>query len=150
MARKGCSRGTSALEFAILLPVLMAVLSGLFDLGLALHQYHQLCKSVRAAARHLNTGPAHDAIRQQQARNLVVYGNLQGLGASQLPQLTTAMVHIREPQADPGVRLVTTGQGTLSLVTVTVSGYHYQPLLLPSGAGLPFSDISLTMPYTFF
>jgi len=144
------SRGVAAVELAVLLPLFIALVGGAYELGRAVWQYQLLCKSVRAAARHLATGDATNTTRQAEARNLVVYGSTQALATPLLPGLRTGMVSLLEPTTTAGVRNVATGAGQLSMVTVSVSGYVYTPELAPFMPAIPFSPVSLTMGYTFF
>ena len=147
-------RGVASVELALLLPILVLLLGALYDFGCALHDFNLMSKQARAAARHLMSGKAEDTQRQQEAKNLVVFGNTQGSGTPLLATLNTGMVQILQPQADTSVQLVSTGKGPLSLVSVTITGYRYSSFLLgalmPDQAVLGFSDISATLPYNFF
>lgn len=143
-------RGIAAVEMALLLPVLVLLPTAAFDLGRALHQHERLCQTVRAAARHLSTGDAADPARQAQAVSLALYGRLQGTGAPVVPGLSASNVQILEPLSSPGVQLIATAAGPVSLVTVSISGWRYEPLLLPAWASRPMRAVSATMPYQFF
>lgn len=138
--------GVAALEMALLLPVLVLLPAGLWDLGRALLQQERLHHAVRAAARHLAGGDAADAQRQDEARRLAVYGQLSGASQPLVPGLTSAMVRILEPKSEPGVQLVGTPTGPVSLVTVSIEGLRYQPLWLPVAA-FTFQPVSLTLAY---
>ena len=148
--RPRAGRGIAALEMALLLPVLVLLPTAVFDLGRALHHHERLCQTVRAAARHLGTGDAADPVRQAQAVSLALYGSLQGAGTPVVPGLSAANVQILEPGSSPGVQLVATAAGPVSLVTVSIGNWRYEPLLLPSWASLPMRTVSVTMPYQFF
>lgn len=153
-ARHG-ERGAAAVEFALVMLVLVPLLLGTVEVGRALIAWDTLARSARAAARHLAVGTPSDATRQLEARCLAITGSA-AAGASScsqpvlLPGLTPQMVAILEPASSPGVRAVATGAGTLDLVTVSVAGYA-PPLLgwsvLPA---LTFGPISVTVPYVFF
>lgn len=148
MRRIHPARGVSALEFALLLPLLVMLPAALWDLGRALTQHERLNHAVRAAARHLATGDANDTTRQLEARNLAVYGRMDGAGTPIVPNLTPGMVKILEPQSTRGVELVATAAGPVSLVTVSISGVRFEPLLLPAAA-FNFRTVSLTLAYRF-
>lgn len=52
-----CPRGVSALEMALVLPLLLLMLGGVIELGRALHHHHVLETSVRDAVRYLSKVP---------------------------------------------------------------------------------------------
>lgn len=55
LARFGCARsGTAAVEFAIILPLLLVSLFGMTDIGRVLVDFHAASKSVRDATRYLS------------------------------------------------------------------------------------------------
>jgi Flp pilus assembly protein TadG len=123
-------RGLAAVEFAIILPVVLFIMLATAELGRALYQSNALTKAVRDGARYLadealnaTTGVIElDATKQSQTKNLVIYGNTPGAGAPVLPGLAPAQITITSP--DP--------------LHVRVSAaYPYQPMfaLLP-GLGL--------------
>lgn len=143
--RVGAARGVAALELALLLPVLVMLPVAAWEWGRALEHHERLAHAVRAAARHLATGDAADPARQEEARRLAVYGRLAGGGTPLVPGLNTAMVQIREPGSDPSVRLVSTGEGAVSLVTVTIAGLRHEPMLLPANLGFTLRPVSLTL-----
>ena len=143
------SSGLAALELAFLLPVLVAVPATAWEVGRAVRQMERLHHGVRAAVRHLATGDAADAARQDEARRLAVYGRLQGSDTPIVPGLQTSMVNILEPQYTPGMRLVNSAAGPVSLVTVQVQGVRFEPLLLPASWGFTYRPIGLTLAYRF-
>lgn len=88
------SRGTAALEFAFLLPVLVVLAAGGFEFGRAFWHYHVVTKGVRDASRYLTrvptpVAPEYTAI----AENLVLRGSLD----SSAPML------LHEWQVDPSL-----------------------------------------------
>lgn len=139
------ARGVAALELAVWLPVLVMLLVAAWEWGRALEHHERLAHGVRAAARHLATGDAADPVRQDEARQLAVYGRLAGGGTPLVPGLNTSQVQIREPGSDPAVRLVSTGAGAVSLVTVTIAGVRHEPVLLPARLGFTLRPVSLTL-----
>lgn len=147
--RRRHASGLAALEMAFLLPALVAVPATAWDVGRAVQQMERLHHGVRAGVRHLATGDAADPTRQDEARRLVVYGRLQGSSTPIVPGLQTSMVNILEPQSTPGVRLVNSAAGPVSLVTVQVQGVRFVPLVLPASWGFTYRPISLTLAYRF-
>ena len=47
--------GTAAVEFVLILPVLVAMLFGAIEAGMMYRDYHRVDKGVRDATRYLNT-----------------------------------------------------------------------------------------------
>jgi hypothetical protein len=147
--RRRHQSGVAALELAFLLPVIVAVPAMAWDVGRAVQQMERLHHGVRAAVRHLATGDAADPTRQDEARRLLVYGRVQGSNTPIVPGLQTSMVNILEPQSTPGMRLINSAAGPVSLVTVQVQGVRFVPLMLPPSWGFSFRPIGLTLAYRF-
>lgn len=136
-------RGVAIVEFALVLPFLLVLTFITTEFGRALYQYNILTKSVRDASRYLSTQlPGTNA---QQARNLIVYGNMAGTGTPLALGLTTS--HVPDP-----VWQTEAGTPPINTVTVRITGYAFRPLV-PSVFGLPlapnglitYSDITATM-----
>lgn len=142
--------GVAAVELALLLPVLMALVLAMLEFGRAIYHYDQLVQRVRQSARYLCTGQPDDAQRQQVARNIILFGNPQGAGSDAVHGVTAGMIRILEPVNDAGVRQIATGQGTVSLVNVSIQGYQYTPLIWPAMPFMRYAPISVTMPFVFF
>ena len=131
-------RGLAAVEFAIILPVVLLIMLATAELGRAFYQDNTLAKAVRDGARYLadqaidgTTGViALDTTKQSQTKNLVIYGNTAGTGAPLLPGLAPEQITITSP--DP-------------LHVHVSAAYPYQPIFasLP-GFGM-IADISTTM-----
>lgn len=144
-------RGVAAVEFGILIVPLMLMLFGLTEYGRAIYQYNTLVKATRDATRFLSTVAPGNGWGT--ARCLAVYGNTACNGAALAPGLTAAMVQICDATNCPTTHaVVNTGQGSVNLVTVTISGYQFHSLIdFPIGAltiGAPditFGNISNTM-----
>lgn len=140
-------RGVAAVEFAILLPVLLLIVFGITEFGRALYSYNTIAKGTRDAARYVmirQPGGDADAV----AKCLAVHGTADCSGTPLAPGLTTAMVSVCDWQRCPDHQ----AQGSapvVNLVTVTVSGYAYQSpiisMLKPGSSSFPFADISTTM-----
>jgi Flp pilus assembly protein TadG len=130
-------QGLAAVEFAIILPLVLLIMLATAELGRALYQYNTLTKAVRDGARYLSSvaiGGGAGVIdltgtKMTNTKNLVVFGNISGTGTSLLPGLTLAQITIPDPPLDP-------------LHVRVQAAYTYQPIFatLP-GFGL-MSDIS--------
>jgi Flp pilus assembly protein TadG len=144
--------GTAAIELAILTTVLVPLTLGVTELGRAMYQYNSLIKATRDAARYLSGQAPGDATDIGIAQCLAVYGKRTCDGAPLLPGLTTSMVTVCDSTNCAGTHASqATGSGVINLVTVTITGYTFTPVLpLPiftnlTGTTLTFSDISTTM-----
>ena len=139
MAKRYTQKGVAAVEFAILLPVLVLICFGITEYGRAMYQYDALTKSVRNAVRYMSQQAPNGTTAQGVARCLAVHGNRDCGGASLVPGLTTSMVLISNASSQP------TGSGTVDLVTVTISGYQFDSLVPGIFSSITFHDISATM-----
>lgn len=134
------TRGAAIVEFALVLPLLVLMSMLVVELGRAMYQYNALAKTVRDGARYLSMQlPGTQAT---EARNLVVYGNVEGTGSPLVLGLTPD--HVPAPTWQPA--------GTdpiINTVTIQVSGYTFQPMFgAVFGVTFPamqFSDIRATM-----
>jgi Flp pilus assembly protein TadG len=98
-------RGLAAVEFAILLPLVLLIMLATAELGRALYQYNTLTKAVRDGARYLSsvaiiggTGVIGlDADKVADTRNLVIYGNTGGTGTPLLPGLAPGQITVTVP-----------------------------------------------------
>jgi Flp pilus assembly protein TadG len=134
--------GLATIEMVIVTPVLLLLILGVSELGQAFMQQNTLNKSVRDAARQVSsyallgtTGTVSvTADLVADARNLVVFGNVAGLGSPQLPGLAVNQVTV----SDAGNNLV-----------LVRADYPYLPIFGPVletfgiGAG-PALPITLT------
>lgn len=117
-------RGVAAVEFTIALPLLLTLLLAISEVGRAFLQYTTLTHAARSSARFVaawaERGQAGtinlDATLLNNARNLLVYGDIAGSGTPLLPGLAPGMVTIRDA-------------GTNS-ISVAVT-YTYQPMIAP-------------------
>lgn len=136
-------RGVALVEFVLMLPMLLLLTVITTEFGRAMYQYNTLAKSVRDASRYLSMQLPGTQITQ--ARNLVVHGNLAGTGPAIVYGLNAS--HVPDPTWQ------TVGSApAITLVTIEVSGYTFQPMFASvlgveffSGGGITFSDIRATM-----
>ncbi len=149
--------GAIAVEFALVALILIPLIIGTVEFGRVLYAYDTLTKAVRSSARYLsvaNDGPA-DATVQAAARCIVVTGS-PGLAAggcanpAQLPGLTTAMVDILHPGANPEVQGINTGSGQIGLITVAINAYPLSQIAAILYPSLSLANISVTVPFIFF
>ncbi|PSW05150.1 hypothetical protein C9I89_10185 [Photobacterium lipolyticum] len=94
-------KGLAMVEFTIILPILLFLLLSILELGRAFYQYTELEKLSRDSTRYLiNTiarGSGTYELTQNDinnAKNLAVYGNINGGGDTRLPLLKTEQVSV--------------------------------------------------------
>ncbi len=160
-------RGVAAVEFALVLLPMLLIAFGAAEYGRAVYQYNTLVKSVRTAVRMLSqVDPGQAGYRSpltnqtttqvQRAKCFAAYGNDTCDGPALAPSLTDANVHVcdRSNWSEcPGAAATTygnvdTGDGTIDLVTVRITGYAYPFIGLPLVTNSPtmtFSDIEAVM-----
>ena len=96
--------GIAAAEFVITLPVLLLVMLATAEIGRALYQFNTLAKSTRDATRYLSTIAINDGTllihidndKEEQVKNLLVYGNFDGSGDPILPDLDADAVTVSD------------------------------------------------------
>lgn len=133
-------RGTQMIEFAIALPFMLLMFAGTAELGRLFYQYTTLAKATRAGARYLSTNK--DAASSQvvtEAKNLMVCGSTNACGsATVVTDFDAADITITTPPGGLG--------GGVKYITVTVSGYTYQPLVFDLAGMTGNPDLSLSIP----
>ena len=94
-------RGLAAVEFAIVLPVMLFLMLATAEFGRVFYHYNTLTKAVQAGARYasrplLKTSELTniDAAFVQSIQNFVVYGNEDGVGKAVLDDLTATSVNV--------------------------------------------------------
>lgn len=130
-------RGVAIVEFALMLPLLLLLTFITTEFGRAIWQYNNLAKSVRDSARYLSLQTPNDPVAITKARNLTVYGNLDGTGSPLVPGLSTTHV------PDPTWQEVTGSTPVIRTVTIRISGYAFQPMVA-SVFGVPFGDMTFS------
>lgn len=141
---KSGQRGVEAIEFALILPLLLVLTFATTELGRALYEYAQVAKSVREGARYLSLQDPNT--HQTQAGNLIVYGcacTTPPSGARPLARGLSSSNLITPVWGTAG------SAPTISTVTVGVTGYQFQSIFTTAfGASfgtITFSDITATM-----
>lgn len=153
--------GAAIIEFALALPLLLAMVLGITEFGRALYEYDTLAKSARTAARHLTQQSAGNAIAIQEARCLAVYGAYTTSGTSVscegtplLKGLTITMVDVCDAANHtlcPGLPFQAADTGAGNLVTVRITAYPFNSLfefVLPDltfGSAAEHTGIAVTM-----
>jgi Flp pilus assembly protein TadG len=126
--QKGNERGAVLVEFAMMLPLLVIILTGVVNLGLVIHEHELLQNAAREGARFSAQNPGA-TVAATQAR-VVDYMSQENItvGAGDVTVEQAFEVTI------DGVTV------TASKVTVT----YTRPLLLAGTPWLPFSSVQLT------
>ncbi len=137
---KQLQHGVALVEFALVLPFLLILSLITTELGRAVYRYNSTAKVVRDAVRYLSMQTPGTHVVE--ARNLIVYGNVDGTGDPLDPALTATNVAAPSWQIAGSAPLINT-------VTVRVSGYQFRPMVGPMfGATfttITFGDITATM-----
>ena len=140
--------GLAAIEFALVLPVLLILAFATIDFGRLLFQYDILTKSTRDATKYIarTVKPAANALQvdldaytaiENQARNLALCGTIAACGSSTLVSgLTASNITIDYPES----------VGNITYVQVLVSNYSTNYITNVLGVSKTFvKPISVTM-----
>ena len=131
------SKGSALVEGAIVLPVLIALLFGVYEFSWFFYQQHVISTGLRDAARYLARSPdpcepgsAVWAAAQENAKNLAATGSIGG-GPARVNGWAAAMVVPRCSQVDnsPPARGPSAYRGGLAIYVVTVSTQFTDPSL---------------------
>lgn len=158
-------KGVAAIEFVIVLPLILAVFFAITEFGRAIYTYNTLAKSVRSAARYLSTQDPDKADTYPgvlvKARKIIAYGN--PIYDCNKPEKKGGESLVPGLDCNNMASLVSISNKTLgsspviNTVTVTITGYQFNPImdlleftrLYTGGAhsitAIPFGDISVTM-----
>ena len=100
------------MEIALALPVLILLLFGAFQVGRVFYIYHTLQKSLRGGIEYVlrtegvNFCDPNDPVLLD-AKNFIVFGNLQGTGSPAVTGLTVDMIQFLPERGDPTSTLIT-------------------------------------------
>jgi|ERR1043165_2486882 Flp pilus assembly protein TadG len=120
-------RGTQLIEFAIVFPTLILLFAGTTELGRLFYTYTSLAKATRAGARYLSN-VQNITNSTAAAKNVVLCGDPGGCGGSGQPSVIL-------PNFSASNVVVTQQTiGTAKYVTVSITGYPYQPLIFDLNA----------------
>ena len=135
--------GVAAVEFALLLPILLLLALGVVEFGRLIYQYNNLTKTVRNSARFLAAkSPAivGYANFEEQALCLAVYANTTCMGKPVADDLSKNHVIIAYSTIN-----------SMSVITVSIKNYKamfiesYIPTILGLGKDIGFDSISVSM-----
>lgn len=132
-AMKIIQKGAALVELALILPLLLLLTFIATEFGRAMFEYNAVTKSTRDAVRYLSYQTPGTKITE--ARNLLVYGNLNGTGSPLVRGLTLANV----PAASCCTWQLTGTAPVINTVTVSVASYTYHSLF-PSVFGTAFGN----------
>ena len=120
-----CQRGAAAAEMALMLPIMVIILFGMFEGGYFLYNEHKVVKGVRDGARFAarqsltnfdcsSTSLSSTTVRDQ-IRNVTVFGH---------PTPTTSTTNVTDVPAVPGWDPATDVTVTISCDTGTATGIY--------------------------
>ena len=122
-------------ELALILPLLLLLTFITTEFGRAMFEYNSVTKSTRDAVRYLSSKTPNTQVTE--ARNLMVFGNLDGTGPHLVRGLTLANV----PAATCCTWVFAGTNPVINTVTVRVTNYSYQPLF-SSVFGIAFGGVN--------
>jgi Flp pilus assembly protein TadG len=123
---KSSERGSTLVEFAIALTVLLTAMFAVMEFGRALWVHNALTDAARRGARY---AVLHSSADMGAVKNVVVYGDPAGGSQAVVPNLTTANVTVTYTD-------FALNKGT---ATVSVTGYQFQFVV-------PLIGTTITMP----
>lgn len=116
-------RGVQLAELAIVLPILLILFAATAEFGRYFYEYTTLSKAARVGTRYLVTAKI-DNFERGRAKNLVVFGNVDGTGDPLIENLEvdhviiTARNELGQEQTE----------GVPQTVTVEIVGFKHKPL----------------------
>jgi len=120
-------RGAQIVELAFVLPFLFVLFAMVTEVGRYFYVYRTLSQATVVGTRFLSTTPLSSGVYKDadktSAKNLVLCGNAAGCGGTGQPAAiisSLTLSHIPDP--------VVTGGGPNKTVTMSISGYTYQPV----------------------
>jgi Flp pilus assembly protein TadG len=131
--------GAAILEAAVVLPVLIIMMGGIFDFGRAYSTLVTAQKSLRGAVRYLTLLPSGAVCDwgATNAKNLAVYGNTAGTGTALLTGWTVSNISLDSPA---------TCSYSASVGKITMSASVPYTSIMWSVVGLPAS-ITMNVQY---
>jgi len=113
-------RGTAMVESALILPVFLTLVGGVYEFSFFLYQQQLATSGVRDAARYLAlTADPNNLSRQANARNLAVSGSVDG-GSPRVPGWATSDISIAVNSVYSDVGTLGTASN-IQIVTVSTS-----------------------------
>jgi hypothetical protein len=136
MSRTHFQRGAAAIEFALMLVIMIPLAFGITELGRAFYQYNSVVKATRDGARVLAKGGSAKA---GEARCFTVYGNPTCAGNPVIEGLSIDMVQTDTDQEVP------LGALTIRVASITINGYEFRSLVPMVVGDITFGPIRTTM-----
>jgi len=146
------SEGSALVEGAVIVPLLIVLLLGVYEFSWFFYQQHVISSGLRDAARYLarshdscGSGPANWAAVEESAKNLAVRGSITD-GFSRVKGWTPVMVTLRCHQIDnlPPASGLAAYRGGSVVYVITASTQFIEPSLGFFGLlGLPLPIISV-------
>lgn len=125
-------RGTTLVEFAIGVTVVLTSMFAVVEFGRALWTHNALADAARRGARYATLHSAGDI---EQVKNVVVYGDPAGGSQPLIPNLTTTNVAVNYSN-------FALNKGT---VTVSVTNYQFQFVLPLVSTGITMPNYTTTL-----
>jgi Flp pilus assembly protein TadG len=115
-------QGTALIESAIVLPVFLLLVGGIFEFGYFFYQQQLMTIGVRDAARYLalTTNP-NSAANQSDAINLAVYGLINGSITPRVSGWSTSDVRVSVTAANNSSGIIYCGGCPVEIITVSTS-----------------------------
>lgn len=136
MPRTFTQQGAAAIEFALVLLIMIPLTFGITELGRAFYQYNTLVKATRDGARVLSSGGSASAAK---ARCFTVYGNPGCTGEPLLVGLAPEMVQASTDQ------IVIAGALTIKVASITIDEFKFTSLVPYVIDDITFGPVSTTM-----
>jgi CBS domain containing-hemolysin-like protein len=97
-------KGTSTVEFAMLVPILLMLIFMVTELGTMFYRLNAMTKSVQVAARYLSDISVNPniALTNAQVKNLICSGTIGGAGTEIIPECQLKLVLDPPPSAASG------------------------------------------------
>jgi hypothetical protein len=144
--RRKSQRGQAIAELAFQIPLLIALMFGGVEIARVFYVYHTLQKALRGGAgllarsANVNYCDLND-LTLMDARNFIVYGNLQGQGSPVMPGLTPDLIQILPERGMAGTTAVTPCACTQDAQSCDISSGGSAPdfVVVNLGSGFPLS-----------
>jgi Flp pilus assembly protein TadG len=115
-------RGTALIETAIVLPVFLLLVGGIYEFGYFFYQQQLMTVGVRDAARYLAlTSNPNSATNQSDAMNLAVYGSINGGVTPRVSDWSTDDVTVSVTAANNSSGIIYCGGCPVAIITVSAS-----------------------------
>jgi Flp pilus assembly protein TadG len=112
--------GAALVEFSLLAPFLVFLALGMTEFGRFLYHYQMVLEGLRDAGRYIARLDPTNATNQGNARNLAVFGAINGTGTARVPGWTTANISFN-PQTISNSAGTYRGPATIRVVEVTTT-----------------------------